>query len=125
MTGQVAPEHAFHDLQPTLNSRANAIAHDPCFSKRFSDLLVRVEHDSKGGTHGSWWQVLSEGGSDETVVSVAGSDLAPDAFVVDSGLLVPALVDVRDTLAMVPSRIRALGNTLNLDKSLGGVLGSL
>ena len=64
MTGQVAPEHAFHDLQPTLNSRANAIAHDPCFSKRFSDLLVRVEHDSKSGSHGSWRQVLSEGGSD-------------------------------------------------------------
>ena len=64
MTGQVAPEHAFHDLQPTLNSRANAIAHDPCFSKRFSDLLVRVEHDSKSGSHGSWREVFSEGGSD-------------------------------------------------------------
>lgn len=102
MTGQVAPEHAFHDLQPTLNSRANAIAHDPCFSKRFSDLLVRVEHDSKGGTHGSWWKILSEGSSDESSVSVACSDLAPDAFVVDSSLSILALVDVRDTLAMVP-----------------------
>ena len=56
---------------------------------------------------------------------MARSDLAPDAFVVDSGLLIPCLVDVRDTLAMVPSRIRALGNTLNLDKGLGRVLGSL
>ena len=102
MTGQVAPEHAFHDLQPTLNSRANAIAHDPCFSKRFSDLLVRVEHDSKGGTHGSWWKILPEGSSDESSVSVALSDLAPDAFVVDSSLSILALVDVRDTLAMVP-----------------------
>ena len=99
MTGQVAPEHALSDLQPTLNPGANGIARHPCDSKRFSDLLVGVEHDSKGASIGSWWQVLLEGCSHQTIVSMVVDDLAPNTLVVDSSLFVLGLVDVRNALA--------------------------
>ena len=118
MTGQVAPEHALPDLQPTLNSGANEIARHPCDSKRFSDLLVRVEHDSKGASHGSWWQVLLEGSSHQTVVAMVVDDLAPKTLVVDSSLFVLSLVDVRNALAHVPVCIRALRDSLDLDEGL-------
>ena len=125
MTGQVAPEHALPDLQPTLNSGANEIARHPCDSKRFSDLLVRVEHDSKGASHGSWWQVLLEGCSHQTVVSMVIDNLAPNALVVDSSLFVLGLVDVRNALAMVPVCIRTFRDSLDLDEGLLLSLSSL
>ena len=124
MTGQVAPEHALSDLQ-TRPCSPNETALCSSDSKRFSDLLVGVKHDSKGASHGSWWQVLPEGGSHEACISVVLDNLAPDALVVESGLGVLGLVDVCNALSMVPVSRFDLGDSLDLDKSLVGNLRSL
>ena len=88
-------------------------------------MLVGVEHDSKGASHGSWWEVLPEGGSHEAGVPVVLDDLAPDALVVESCLSVLGPVDVRNALSMVPGGIFALRTSLDLDKSLVFSLSSL
>ena len=96
----------------------NEVAWHPSDSKRFSDLLVRVKHDSKGASHGSWREVLLEGRSHETVVSMARPDLAPDALVVYSRLSILSFVDVRNALAVVPDGVLALGDACDLDEGL-------
>ena len=89
-------------------------------SKRISDLLVGVHHDSDGGAEGARWKVLDELGAHKAALSVGGDNLAPDALVVDASLLVLGFVDESNALAMVGHRSLAVLASLDLDKS--GVL---
>ena len=86
-------------------------------SKRISDLLVGVHHDSDGGAEGARWKVPGEGGAHLAALSVRGGDLAPDALVIDVSLLVLGLVDESNALAMVGHRSLAVLASLELDKS--------
>ena len=70
-------------------------------SKRISDLLVGVHHDSDSGAEGARWKVLGELGAHNAALSVGGDNLAPDALVVDASLLVLGFVDESNALAMV------------------------
>ena len=90
-----------------------------------SDLLVWVEHNSEGGADGSWWKVLGEFGSDESRVSVAADHLTPDALVVTSSGGVLGSVDESDALSVVPLGGVTVLASLDLDKGLSLVLGSL
>ena len=89
-------------------------------SKRISDLLVGVEHDSELRAHGSGWQVLPEHSADGATLAVGGGDLAPDRLVLQGGLGVVLPVNVGDALAVVPCRGAAVLAALDLDE--GGVL---
>lgn len=92
---------------------------------RFSDLLVWVEHDSEASTDSSWWEVLGELGSNETTVSVATDDLAPNGLVGLAGLGAVGSVDISDTLSVVPSSSGAILAALNFHEGLVFCLGSL
>ena len=83
-------------------------------------MLVWVEHDSKAASHGPWWQVLGEGSSHYSVVSVVCNNLAPDALVVEAGFGVLGLVDELNTLAVVPSGTSAVLDTLDVEE--GGIV---
>ena len=85
-------------------------------SKRISDLLVGVEHDSELRAHGSGWQVLPEHGADGATLAVGGGDLAPDGLVLQGGLGVVLPVNVGDALAVVPSRGAAVLAALDGDE---------
>ena len=89
-------------------------------SKRISDLLVGVHHDSDGGAEGARWKVLDELGAHKAALSVGGDNLAHDALVVDASLLVLGFVDESNALAMVGHRSLAVLASLDGDKS--GVL---
>ena len=89
-------------------------------SKRISDLLVGVHHDSDGGAEGARWEVLSERGAHLAALSVRRGDLTPDALVIDASLLVLGFVDESNALAMVGHRSLAVLASLDGDKS--GVL---
>ena len=89
-------------------------------SKRISDLLVGVHHDSDGGAEGARWKVLDELGAHKAALSVGGDNLAPDALVVDASLLVSGSVDVGNALAVVEGASLAVLAALDGKKS--GVL---
>ena len=86
-------------------------------SKRISDLLVGVHHDSDCGAEGARWKVLGELGAHNTTLSVGGGNLAPDALVVDASLLVLGFVDESNALAMVGHRRLAVLASSDVDKS--------
>ena len=92
-------------------------------SKRISDLLVGVEHDSNGLAKGSRREVLGELCADDTALSVGGGDLAPDGLVVEAGLGVLGSVDVSNALAVVPGAGGAVLAALHGNES--GVLSLL
>ena len=94
-------------------------------SKRISDLLVGVQHDSDAGAHGPGGEVLDESGADEAALSVGGGDLAPDGLVVDASLGVALLVNESDALAVVPGAGLAVLAVLDLDESGVLFLGAL
>lgn len=89
-------------------------------SKRISDLLVGVEHDSELRAHRSGRQVLLEDGAHRSALAVRGGDLAPDALVLQGGLGVVLPVNVRDALAVVEDAGAAVLAALDGDE--GGVL---
>ena len=86
-------------------------------SKRISDLLVGVKHDSEGLAHRLGRQVLHELGADDTTLAVRGSNLSPDGFVVDSSLSVLSPVDVGNALAVVMGARLAVLAILNVQQS--------
>ena len=89
-------------------------------SKRISDLLVGVEHDSELRAHGSRREVLLEHSADGAALAVRGGDLAPDGLVLQGGLEVVLPVNVRDALAVVPDAGAAVLAALDGDE--GSVL---
>jgi len=89
-------------------------------SKRISDLLVGVKHNSDAGAEGAGWQVLDELGAHEAGLSVGSGDSTPDALVVDASLGVLCLVDESNALAVVEGAGLAVLAVLNGDES--GVL---
>lgn len=89
-------------------------------SKRISDLLVGVKHDSDGLAESSGRQVSGELGADDATLAVRGGHLAPDGLVVDASLGVLRSVDERDALAVVPGAGLAVQAALDGDES--GVL---
>ena len=70
-------------------------------SKRISDLLVGVEHDSKAGADGFRGQVLGEFGANEATLTVRGRNLTPNTLVVNARLSVSGFVDESNSLAVV------------------------
>ena len=94
-------------------------------SKRISDLLVGVQHDSDTLAHGSRGQVSDELGADDTSLSVGGGDLSPDCLVLKTSLLVLGFEDVGDTLAVVEGACLAVSAALNVDESSVLFLSSL
>ena len=108
---------------PSLDSRAQlslqrlVVSLEASYnSKRISDLLVGVEHDAEGAAHGTRRKVPLEGGTDNTALAVGGDNLAPDGLVLQAGLGVVLLVDVRDALAVVPSAGLAVLAALDVDE---------
>ena len=85
-----------------------------------SDLLVGVEHNSDGVTHGSWWEVFGELDANDAALAVGGGDLAPNALVVDTSLGVLGSVNVGNALAVVPSACLTVLDVAEGDE--GGVL---
>ena len=86
-------------------------------SKRISDKFVGVEHDSEGAAHGSGGQVLLEDGAHNTALAVRGSDLAPDALVLEVRPQVVLLEDVSDALSVVERARLAVLAALDVDES--------
>ena len=86
-------------------------------SKRISDLLVGVHHDSDGGAEGVGWQVSGELGANLAALSVRSHHLTPDALVIDASLLILGSVDESNALAMVGHGSTAVLAALDLDKS--------
>ena len=122
MTGQIhAWAHllaAFSTPQPEPGSVGHRVS-----SKRISDLLVGVEHDSNGLAEGSGREVSGELGADDTALSVGGGDLTPDGLVVDASLGVLGSVDESNALAVVPGA--GLAVLASLDGHQSGVLSLL
>ena len=73
-------------------------------SKRISDLLVGVHHDSDAGADSAGWEVLDELATNQAALSVGRGDFAPDALVVDTSLLVLGSVDEADALTVIAHR---------------------
>ena len=46
---------------------------------------VRIQKDSDGGTHGSWWQVALESSNNNSVISVSSANSAPNCLHKDRG----------------------------------------
>ena len=88
-------------------------------SKRISDLLVGVQHDSDGGANGARWQILGELGANFAALSVRGRNLTPDALVIDASFLILGFVDESNALAMVGHGRLAVLAVFDLDE--GGV----
>lgn len=78
-----------------------------------------VQHDSDRSTEGLWWQVLSEVGSDNTVVTVGSGDLTPDDSDLGTSDLLVASVDVGNLLTQVELGVLWRVHTVDLDQ--GGV----
>jgi hypothetical protein len=79
-----------------------------------SDGFVGVKHHAEGlGTHGGRRQVLVELGTDESTVTVAAVNLAPDGLM--AGILGEALgsVDKGDALSMIESSRLAVSAALH------------
>ena len=90
----------------------------------FSDGFVWVEHDSDFGAHGSCWEILSEGDSDSTEVSVSLDNSTPvnsESGVVDGVL---CSEDVCDSLSEIESSSGQVVAVLDGNQSLTTVLGS-
>ena len=85
-------------------------------SKRISDLLVGVEHDSDLGADGSWWQILFEDGADGATGAVRAGNLAPDGLIAQTCLLALETVDVRDALSVVELARVAIVAVLDFQK---------
>ena len=90
-----------------------------------SDLLVRVEHNSQGGSEGIRGEVLGESCSHHTAVTVAGNNFSPSGFVVSAVDGVLGSVHVSDALSVVEDCIFAVVASLNFKESLLLMLVSL
>ena len=90
----------------------------------FSYGFVWVEHDSDFGAHGSWWEVLSEGDSDSTEVSVGLDNSTPVNS--ESGVVhgVLSSEDVCDSLSEIESSSGQIVAVLDGNQSLTTVLSS-
>ena len=89
-------------------------------SKRISDLLVGVEHDSEAGADGFRGQVPGELGANEATLTVRGRHLTPNTLVVNARLSVLSPVDEGDALAVVRSAGFAVLTALQCDE--GGII---
>ena len=115
------PTVAFSRRRPSSAPSLDELVAATCDnSKRISDLLVGVEHDSELRAHRSGRQVLLEDGAHRSALAVRGGDLAPDALVLEGGLGVVLSVNVRDALAVVEDAGAAVLAALDGDE--GGVL---
>ena len=100
MTGVM--KHAWRSPELNTAFRRTSLHHEVCLnSKRISDLLVGVEHDSKAGADGFRGQVSGEFGANEATLTVRLGHLTPDALVVNACLSVPGFVDESNSLAVV------------------------
>lgn len=96
--------------------------------KTCSHSFVWVEHNSDGGSHGLWWKIFKELGSNCSSVSVSVDNLAPSdsvSSIVDS---VFGLVDVSNSFTEVPSGsslvLAVLDGEQSLVRSLSGLSSS-
>ena len=100
MTGVM--KHAWRSPELNTAFRHTSLHHEVCLnSKRISDLLVGVEHDSKAMADGRRGQVSGELGANEATLTVRGGHLAPNTLVVNASLSVLGSVDVSNSLAVV------------------------
>ena len=106
------------DSRAQLGVRRNLVSPDASnYSKRISDLLVGVEHDSKLAAHSSGRKVLLEDSAHNTALSVGSSDLAPHALVLQAGLGRVLPENVCDALAVVEAARLAVLAALDVDES--------
>lgn len=90
------------------------------------NLDVRwVQHNSDGSTKGLWWQVLFEGSSHSTIVTVSSSDLTPDDSDLRTSDFLGSTVDVGYTLTQVEFSLIRRTNTLNLKQRDAWVVSAL
>ena len=123
MTGQNLARLGLPPLQPSRSTTSPArkemnelvLRLVSVISKRISDLLVGVHHDSDGGAEGVGWKVLSELSAHLAALSVRGRHLTPDALVIDTSLRILSPVDESNALAMVGHGRTAVLASLNLD----------
>ena len=85
-------------------------------SETRSDRSVGVQHHSELGTHGSGRKISSELCSYHAVVSMSLSDSAPDDSESAVVACVLCLVDVSQTLTLVPINLLLSVHTFNLDE---------
>ena len=87
-----------------------------------SHRVVWVEHDSEGGSHGSWWEVSGKTSSHHTLGTVSIDDSAP--LHSESGVVHGVLhfIDISDSLAQVPSGAGEILAVLNGEQCLATLL---
>ena len=115
MTGVM--KHAWRSPELNTAFRHTSLHLEVCLnSKRISDLLVGVEHDSKAGADGFRGQVSSEFGANEATLTVRGGHLTPNTLVVNACLSVLGFVDESNSLAVVGHSFLAVGAALQSDE---------
>ena len=115
-SGQSLHSHLNQQLAKPVWMKELVLRHVSVRSKRISDLLVGVHHDSDCGSHGTRWQILGELGANFAALSVRGRNLTPDALVIDASFLILGLVDESNALAMVGHGRLAVLAVLDLDE---------
>ena len=86
-------------------------------------MLVRVEHDSNGGTHGLGGDVLSELNSEGTSMTVSVDNLSPGASKSSVINSVFDLVNIGDSFAQVPFGTSFVVTVLDGDQGLVAMSG--
>ena len=114
--GQSHHSHLNQQLAKPVWINEPVLRHVSVRSKRISDLLVWVQHDSDRGAKGTRWQILDELGANFATLSVRGRNLAPDALVIDASFLILGLVDESNAFAMIGHGSFAVLAVLDLDE---------
>ena len=86
---------------------------------------MRVKHNSNLSTHSASWEIISESTNNFSIISVWGSDLAPDDSIFGSGTGVGGSVDVGTSFTAVPLGSCLIVNALNVYKGLSMFLTSM
>ena len=84
-----------------------------------------VKHNSNLSAHGRCGQIMSESTNNFSIISVWGSDLAPDDSIFGSGTAVVGSVDVSTSFSTIPLGSGFIVNAFDVYKSLSMFLTSL
>lgn len=84
-----------------------------------------VQEDSNRSTEGLGWQIVSEGGSNDTRVTVSSGDFAPHNSNLGTSDFLGSSVNVGDTLTQIELSFLWSGNTFNLNQRDIWVVNSL
>ena len=87
--------------------------------------MLGIEHDSQSSTHSLGWQVLSEHGTNDAVLSVSLDNPSPNCSVLCVLLYRFRLVNVHDSLAKIVCRSLGIIHSFEVHESLVLMLFSL